>query len=214
MDCKEIYPNIFHINFSTQKELASTFLRFQEHFESPSFKGKIFSLDDFKYWYVNNSPKGKETGEFTYYQDWSGFNIPSETLIPFSDGLFDPLSSEEKELLKLFDGVPRPFYIIGTYGKEQSSLKHEIAHGFFYTNKEYRNKVLDIIHDIPEEFKNKIAKHLESSAGYHNSVIIDEMHAYLISGLEKLEKDGLERFPFLRFQKRLREVFDDFVKPK
>lgn len=77
MNCKEILPHIFHVNFSSQEELASTFLRFQEHFESPSFKGKIFSLDDYKRWYIKHSPNGQKTGEFTYYSDWSGFNIPS-----------------------------------------------------------------------------------------------------------------------------------------
>lgn len=210
MECKEILPHIFHLNFDTRKELASTFLRFQEHFESPSFRGKIFSLDDFKYWYVKNSPKGKETGEFTYYSDWSGFNIPSEILIPFQDGLFNPLSDQEKSFLDLFEDKERPFYIIGTFQGEKTTLKHEIAHALFYTNKEYRDEVLNVLHDIPDEFKQVFSKALEESGGYHYSVILDEMHAYMINGLEKLKKKGLNTFPFLRFQKRLQEIFNKY----
>ncbi|HVY01919.1 MAG TPA: hypothetical protein VHA12_04110, partial [Candidatus Nanoarchaeia archaeon] len=102
MKLREIYPNIFHIQFSTRLLLTSTFLRFQEHYESPKFRGKIFSLEEYKKWYISNSPKGKETGKFTYYEDWSGFNIPGHVLEPFFQGKFDPLSLEEQHFIKLF----------------------------------------------------------------------------------------------------------------
>jgi len=214
MKYEEVLPNVFHINFPSQEKLASTFLRFQEHFESPSFKGKIFSLDDFKYWYTKNSPNGKKTDQFTYYSDWSGFNIPSETLIPFQDGLFDPLSLEEIEFLELFKSKKHPFYIIGTYGDEKKSLKHELAHALFYTNEEYRNSVLAVIHEIPDEFKELFVKALESSAAYHYSVYLDELQAYLVSGLEKLKESDLDLFPFLRFEKKLKIIFDSFLSKK
>jgi len=55
-------------------------LRFEEYYESPRFKGRIFTFDEYRKWYVKNSPKGKKTGRFTYYSDWSGFNIPSYAL--------------------------------------------------------------------------------------------------------------------------------------
>lgn len=214
MFCEEILPNVYHINFSSQEKLASTFLRFQEHFESPSFKGKIFSLEDFKYWYTKNSLNGKKTKQFTYYSDWSGFNIPSETLIPFQDGLFDPLSDEEIEFLKLFESKKRPFYIIGTFGNEKKSLNHEIAHALFYTNEKYRQKALAVIHEIPDEFKELFVKDLESFGAYHYSVYLDEMQAYLVSGLEKLEKSGFDVFPFLRFEKKLKNIFNSFLDKK
>ncbi len=40
-----IHPQIFLLSFPTQEYLAKTFLRFQEHYESPEFRGKIFSLE-------------------------------------------------------------------------------------------------------------------------------------------------------------------------
>lgn len=213
MICEEVLQGIFHINFLSQEKLASTFLRFQEHFESPSFKGKIFSLDDFKYWYTKNSSNGKKTEKFTYYSDWSGFNIPSETLIPFQDGLFDPLSVEEIEFLKLFESKKRPFYIIGTFSEKQQSLNHEIAHGLFYINEEYRQEALSVIHEIPDDFKELFVKALESSGGYHYSVYLDEMQAYLVSGLEKLKDVGFDTFPFLRFEKKMKILFEKYSKP-
>ena len=102
MKVKEIIKNIFHISFSTQHELASTFLRFQEYYESPKFRGKIFSFYEYKKWYTANSPKGKKTGKFTYYKDWGGFNIPSYVLKPFYQGKFNPLSNKEKKFLRAF----------------------------------------------------------------------------------------------------------------
>lgn len=83
IDKKKITDKINLLVFENQKELASTFVRFQEHYESPEFAGKTFSLEEFKEWYIKNSEKGRETGEFTYYEDWSGFNIPSYVMRPF-----------------------------------------------------------------------------------------------------------------------------------
>src|SRR3990167_8171616 len=99
---EEIIKNIFHLNVDTQEELTTTFLRFQEHYESPEFKGKIFTLEEFKKWYILNSPNGKKTGRFTYYEDWAGFNIPSEVLEPFYEGKFNPLADYEQKFLDLF----------------------------------------------------------------------------------------------------------------
>jgi len=88
--------------FPTQRDVTLTLLRFQEHYESPKFRGKIFSLEEFKRWYVANSPNGIKTGEFTYYTDWNGFNIPSYVLQPFRDGKFNPLSEQERKFLDIF----------------------------------------------------------------------------------------------------------------
>lgn len=128
--------------------------------------------------------------------------------------MFNPLSDQECAFLDLFGGKERPFYIIGTYGEKKSSLNHELAHGLFYTNEDYRAEVLEVIHDIPEEFKKVITDFLESSGGYHYSVIIDEIHAYLVDGLEKLGAKGLNLFPFLRFEKKLKIVFDNYLNKK
>src|SRR5262245_26903475 len=85
---------IYLLVFETQYELASTFLRFQEHYESPKFRKKIFSLEEFMDWY------GQENkGKFSYFKDWAGFNIPSTEFEPFLEGKFDPLLEKEKRLM-------------------------------------------------------------------------------------------------------------------
>lgn len=88
-----IAKDIYLLRFKTQYELAATFLRVQEHYESPRFHGRIFSLEQFMDWYA------KRYGNFTYYEDWAGFNVPSTALQPFYEGKFDPLSEKEKEFL-------------------------------------------------------------------------------------------------------------------
>ena len=60
---------IFLVRFDTQYALASTFLRIQEHYESNRFRNRVFSLEQYMDWYA------AEFGAFTYFEDWSGFNV-------------------------------------------------------------------------------------------------------------------------------------------
>ena len=96
--------------------MCSTVVRIAEYFESPEFKGKIFKLDQFKKWYMKSQNKKK----FTYYKDWSGYNIPSKELKPFLDGEFDPLNWKEKQFLEIFRNVKGRFYIICTYRRDRT----------------------------------------------------------------------------------------------
>ena len=184
---KNVTPKIHLLIFNSQKEVASTFLRFQEHYESPKFKDKAFSLEEFKAWYIQNSPKGKETSEFTYYSDWNGFNIPSYVMKPFYEGKFNPLSEQEKNILIKFKNEPEPFYIIGVHRgvkNLRAYLIHEVAHGLFYTDKVYRAEVLNYLSQYPID---KIKEEFRSKAGYHEEVLDDEVHAHTIDTDRKMK---------------------------
>jgi len=211
MDLTEIIDNIFHLNFPTQFQLASTFLRFQEHYESPEFRGKIFTLDEFKRWYTANSEKGKETGNFTYYEDWTGFNVPSYTLEPFYDESFNPLSDQEKMFLDLFANRKcAKFYVIGTFGGGMEALGHEIAHGLFYTNKDYREQVLHILGKINSD-EIKIIHSYLLKIGYCEEVLDDETQAYLVDDIGWFKENGVEGESFIKIHDQLREVFDKYI---
>lgn len=184
---KILANNIHLLTFENQKDLTSTFIRFQEYYESPSFRNKVFSFDEFRQWYIKNSPQGIQTGKFTYFSDWNGFNIPSYVLEPFIFGKFDPLSKQEKIFLEIFKTEKNPFYIIGVHKKNKnmdSMLKHEITHGMFYTNKKYRDEVLSVISDFNIE---PIKKELRLTAAYHEEVLEDEVNAYSIDTRGKLK---------------------------
>jgi len=167
---RQIADGIYVARFQSQYALASTFLRIQEHYESSRFRGRVFSLEDYMDWYA------AEFGAFTYFEDWSGFNVPSTALEPFYEGRFDPLLRKEQQLLRLFGTVKRPFYVIGLH--DEDDLTHELAHAFFFMRPDYRREVRAAMRGYNTT---AIARHL-ASLGYHRRVLEDEVHAYLIAG--------------------------------
>ncbi len=169
-----IGDRIFLVRFKTQYALASSFLRFQEHYESSRFRNRVFSLEQFMDWYAARS------GAFTYYEDWSGFNVPSTAFAPFYEGRFDPLLEKEKRLLRLFARESTPFYVIGIAADQD--LTHELAHALFFTQAAYRQAVRGAMRPYDTS---GIRKRL-MALGYHRSVLTDEVHAYLIGGTDAL----------------------------
>jgi len=101
-------------------------------------------------------------------------------LRPFYEGKFDPLSEKERRLLELFKNEREPYYIIGVHKANKNLnglLKHEVAHGLFYTDKNYRCEILEVLKNFDVE---RIKEELRSTAGYHEQVLVDEVHAYSI----------------------------------
>jgi hypothetical protein len=180
-----VAENIYLLKFKDNIEMAKTFLRFQEHYESPKFRNKIFSLKEFKIWYAKKYGKGK----FTYYKDWGGFNIPSYILVPFFEKKFNPLSKREKCLLSAFKNMRHPFYIIGaaTYAY---AMRHEIVHGTFYTNVKYAKKVLKLLSgaDI-SDIKYELLK-----IGYCKDTLLDEINAYSVDAYNGLTGWFLDKY--------------------
>ena len=176
MRITEIVKNIFQINYATQKELARAFCRFQEHYESPEFAGKIFALAEYRKWYSNRY------GGWTYYTDWGGFNIPDYVFEPFRAGSFDPLTKAEKQLLSAFRISNGKFYVIGTFGENPDSLDHEICHALFYLDYEYKKAVLNKLCisalNQPEQFE-ALKDWLVKEKRYSDGLVLDEMQAYL-----------------------------------
>jgi|SRR3989339_238508 len=198
---KKITKNIYLLIFKNQYDITSTFLRFQEFYESPKFQGKIFTLEEYKKWY--SKLKG---GKFTYYTDWNGFNIPSKVLIPFYEGKFNPLSEKEKQILDLFKNDKGKYYIIAIHKRDKNykeTLKHEIAHGLFYTQPKYKSVIIKLI----KRFKLEEAKKTLLKAGYSKEVLDDEIQAYSIDSSGKL-KPSIPR----ELKKEIRKIFLKFYK--
>lgn len=180
MKLKMIAPKIYWIDFDSQYDLAMSFLRFQEHYESPEFKDKVFTLGQYREWYKTTQPHGK----FSYASDWNGFNIPSYVFKPFIDGLFDPLTQEEKEMMLLLMqhvDIKTDFYLVGTHKGDIEILNHEICHALYHTNREYRGKINDEMHKYDLSAMHDILIRM----GYHKDLCRDEAHAYICTGLEE-----------------------------
>jgi len=206
----EILKNIYWLEFDSNQEMCSTFLRFQEHYESPKFAGKYFSLEEFIVWYQG------DYDEFTYYDDWSGFNIPSRILNPFREGHFDPLTEQEQHLLELFSDKSEPFYIIGTTKpkmptaseEERLVLQHETAHGLFCANSDYRKEVLQTLTQLSDSTRKQLREWLLPE--YAESSIVDEIHAYLLDGSVYLKQEGLEAEDIETVSNALHEIYDKY----
>ena len=163
--------NSVWISADSQEELGRTFIRFQEYYESPNpdFRGKIFTLGVVRQWY------SVKYGGDTYHHDWTGFNFPSRILLPFKQGLFDPLTSEEIELLNLFKYRHDNFYIMGA--QNNATLRHELSHALYDSNEKYRNEIDSYI----KKNKRGLAKTRKYilDKGYAEEVINDEIQAYI-----------------------------------
>ena len=181
MKIKEILPGVFNISTFRKSTLCKIFIRFQEHYESPEFRNKTFTLDEYKEWYIKNSKGGKKTGKFTYYKDWSGFNIPSYVLDAFYDGKFTDLTKYEKKILDYFKQYRgTKFYIIGVNKTNDGIFTHEIAHALYYIDTHYKKNVDTIINNLPTNNYNEY-KTILLGMGYCEKMVPDEIQAYLIS---------------------------------
>lgn len=169
----DIAGRIFCIRLPTNHLLASTFLRFQEHYESAEFRGRVFTWEEFMDWYAH------EYGEFTYLSDWCGFNLPDTAFDAFRRGDFDPLTRKERLLLDAVADCERPFYVIGVVSGESDVLVHEFAHALFYLDETYRGQVRDTLsrYDL-----SAASRHLLKTEGYGANVLDDELNAYLLTG--------------------------------
>lgn len=186
---KQIRPGIFLLNFKKQYDLAMHFLRYQEYYESPSrrFRHQSFTLVDFMDWYVKQS--GKST--FTYPDDWEGFNLPSHVIPDYS--YFVRIPDENYYDIAMYEAwvecdrkmKGNDFYLIGCVGDDENiTLKHEIAHGYFYLHKNYRKQMTKLVKELPARVRTKINKHLKD-IGYCKAVYVDETQAYLSEGRAK-----------------------------
>jgi hypothetical protein len=155
----------------SQEELGLTFMRFQEHYESanPEFRDKIFTLGQLKRWY------SETYGANNYHTTWVGFNFPSKVLIPFREGLFDPLTIEEQRLLDLFKYRNDNFYIIGA--QNNSTLRHELSHALYASNVKYRDEINKFLNKNKNKLK-QTSKYILNK-GYCEEVLYDEIQAYI-----------------------------------
>lgn len=155
----------------SQDELGLTFMRFQEHYESANaqFKDNIFTQGQLKKWY------SETYGANNYHTTWIGFNFPSKVLVPFKQGLFDPLTIEEQRLLDLFKYRHDNFYIIGA--QTTATLRHELSHALYASNIKYKQEIDKLFNK--QKNKIKFIKKYILDQGYCEDVLNDELQAYI-----------------------------------
>jgi len=203
----EIYPNIHHIKFKNQYEITSTMMRISEFYESnvPKICGKWFTV-----WQLMDA-YAKKFGNFTYFTDWRGYNIPGNVLRKFFK-LYnkEDLTKKEKEIYAITYNLicsNKKFYLIMTY--EDDDINHELAHAFWNIYPEYKKYMKKLIKEYKytKEFKKLLFKE-----GYNNKVIEDEIQAYFA---ERNKKHLMKTFKFKKEWKipiEFKKYFTQFKK--
>jgi len=150
--------------------MYAAMMRFQEHYESPKFRGKSFTHKEFNEWYKKKYGKN--------YSGWVGFNFPGYVYRTASDVM--RLTKREKAVAKVFDKCGRKkFYVIATI--EDDALDHEIAHAMYYLDSRYRTQARAEAKKITASPLYKDFKEM----GYCDEVLEDELNAYLATGNPK-----------------------------
>lgn len=196
---KNLYPGIYLCSIKDMYDLAMTFCRVQEFYESPikQIKGQKFSLIELMSLYA------KRNGNvFTYPEDWGGFNVPG----PVISNLFklgiddynqydDIIESIHKKINREIP-IPNHYYLIGS-DDNKKTVEHEVCHALYFLDKEYKKKVNSILKKLIPSARKKAVGVL-FDLGYDKSVINDELQAYLsteflsLKSKTKLNKKELE----------------------
>jgi hypothetical protein len=232
---EEVRDRVFAVIMEDDYARPMTFLRVQEYYESPNedFRGKHFNIWDYIEWY---SRQKKDV--FTYAFDWGGFNIPLPIAWECYEGKertkqigkVDCVRSMPDSWKSKWDAVMKDIvwevqskmfnkknrrdmnaYIIGAKDTENSTFQHEVAHGLYYTNNEYKQLMDEITETIEWQDYLKFEKNL-LDMGYTAAVIPDEIQAYLSWGWEyaKFSK-GVSKKLCKRLNKEYRKVFDRYL---
>lgn len=201
-EARKLSDRILHVRYARSTEMAHDFLRFQEFYESPKFKGKAFTRAEFNEWY--RAKRG--TKRSTYTTDWGGFNLPGWVFFGFASAMFDAsrksLEKQENKLWGTFlDAFERKDmeYIDGCCViataeddvNEFDTFSHELAHAFFATDESYMDVVLSMLRTYECTELIKLYRFLRRQ-GYHKSVLNDEAHAHLIADGNYLNKQGID----------------------
>jgi hypothetical protein len=234
-EIKEVRDRVFAVIMEDDYARPMTFLRVQEYYESPNseFRGKHFNIWDFIEWYSRNKKHA-----FTYAFDWSGFNIPLPIAWECYEGreknrrgekyngvssMPDTWKSKWDETMKdiVWEVQSRMFnknnkrdmnaYIIGARDTEGNTFQHEVAHGLYYTNKEYKESMDEITQTIAWQDYLKFEKNL-LDMGYTAAVIPDEIQAYLTWGWDyaKFSK-GVSKRLCKQLNKEYLKVFNKYL---
>lgn len=187
---------IWSITSEKKETIARVFIRFQEFYENPVFKGKKgFSVQDVEQWWVQKCISDGDKELEDYYTYWQGFNIPGWVVFEFLKcSTFQPLTKLEQEMVQLLDSVPAKDLangiVLGIGDDTDDVFDHEFAHGLFSTDKTYNHRQLDNLWDLKNHYP-KIYQAFKQELldiGYDESVVDDEIQAYFSTYVEWLAK--------------------------
>lgn len=215
---KELGPSIIGVEFTDYNAMSLMFMRLQEYTEGlKAHRGVIAPEGDTLINYL------KKKNKLYYVDEWAGYNIQGNTFQEIWRKY--PEVVWNKYELELFQEIYATFgaqfdkfeggqwYVIAWFKGEKSTKAHEVCHGVFYLNKEYREKVYEVL----DEANTKKAYKTIKKMGYYVSlteesgkyILYDEINAYAMTDEKGWETD-------LRLNKktlkRLKKLYKTYVK--
>ena len=204
---KEIVPKVFVVTYDNQYDLCMAFVRIQEFYESPKFKGKYFALEEFiEYW-----AKEHGHGSFDYTARWNGFNISGRVIKNWVK-VFNEFETPEEmrdaecylldeiEKIKDVNGYEyEDIYVIGVHASQgkkmmDEAIEHELAHALYCLHPEYKKSCDALFKKLSKKRYGVISKTL-IKMGYGKNVLEDEIQAYLSTGDDDIKQlKGDKRF--------------------
>jgi len=214
---KEIYKGIFLVTIQDEYDLAMTFCRLQEFYESPfkQIRGKTFSMDEFQRLYA----KKFGNGIFTYPADWAGFNVPGDVLNKLISTTFTDWGTEYDFIIEdihseILQKNQDRYYLIGAGPKDKDTINHEICHALYYLDKDYKFRVDYVVSELNIKLLNYFKSDLLDK-GYSKGVLTDEINAYMcfdsdyLLTSKKLNKH--EKKNFDQVQTKLKALFNSTI---
>jgi hypothetical protein len=204
--------NCLLLEFNTQKDLALAFCRVEEYYEGrPQLNRNYTSFVDFIDFFM------KDDGTIDYFNYWSGFNIPGNVFMEWSQKeMWDKTYWELaliNEVEKKLD-LTKPFYIIGGKKGDVNVIDHEIAHALYFMNDEYKELMESLNYDFYKKYRmqySKVVKALKKM-GYGENVIKDEVQSYMSTSKksELVDEFGLDYNTILPIVRQYRKVLSRY----
>lgn len=206
----ELRPRIYAVIIPDRYERGMLFSRYQEYYESAikSLRGKYNSFVQF----MNTYRKENKHGSFIYPDDWAGYNLPSESLdksinLFYKENEYDVIMNDiyfhcSIDAQNKNNGIRCKWYLISAESDKSSLMQHEIAHGLYYTNKEYYKSCQELLNNMkPSVYQSVKKKLIKMQYGDDKIIIPDEIQAYLSTGLyPTMKTKAIEeaRKPFIK----------------
>lgn len=176
---KKLYPGIYLCKIEDMYDLAMTFCRVQEFYESPfkQIRGHRFTLVELMATYAK-----KNDGSFSYPLDWGGFNVPGPVVSDLYDHEIKDFNVYDDIITTIHDKIVEEvgstnYYLIGS-NSDKMTIAHECAHALYFLDKEYKANAKLILNKLHKSVYKK-AENVLSELGYDKSVTDDELQAYL-----------------------------------
>lgn len=209
----EVYPKIFAVVIKDDYLRSRVFLRYQEFYESDSenFRGKGFTWEQF----VNYYKEKTKSKIFTYHEDWSGYNIPCNSIescmaeVPDLN-VYDLIMFSIVGTVRDIVGSSN-YYLLGvdqSDGEDKDLIYHEIAHGLWFSDPSYKKKMKSLIRKIDPKTLEEL-KYILGDMGYGENVFDDEVQAYLSTGITK-EMNMMDN-DLTEMSEKFKKVFNTYI---